>query len=150
MPTATPFLWLQHPVDEAAQFYSALFDDAEVLDGPHIGEHMSSATVRVAGQTVHLFNAGPYRELTEAFSLMVTCEDQAQIDRVWDRLADGGTPSRCGWITDRFGVTWQVVPEHLQDWLADPEHGADVTRRMLDMIKIETGPLLEALHGHDR
>ena len=145
----TPFLWLQHPIPEAVDFYVRLFDDAEILDGPNIGEHMSSATLRLAGQTVHLFSAGPFRELTEAFSLMVTCEDQQQIDRIWDRLADGGTPSRCGWITDRFGLTWQVVPEQLQDWLADPEHGAEVTRRMLEMIKIEAGPLLAALQGRD-
>lgn len=144
MPTATPFLWLQHPIDDVVDFYTRVFD-AEVLDGPHTGERMGSATVRIAGQTLHLFNAGPYRELTEAFSLMVTCRTQDQIDGLWDALSDGGTPSQCGWITDRFGVTWQIVPEHLQDWLADPEHGGEVARRMLDMGKIETAPLLAAL-----
>lgn len=144
MPTATPFLWLQHSIAETVEFYTRVFD-AEVLDGPNADEHMSSATLRIAGQTLHLFNAGPYRELTEAFSLMVTCQTQEQIDRFWDGLSDGGTPSQCGWITDRFGVTWQIIPEQLQGWLADPEHGAEVTRLMLDMVKIETGPLLAAM-----
>jgi predicted 3-demethylubiquinone-9 3-methyltransferase (glyoxalase superfamily) len=125
-------------------FYTRVFD-AEVIDGPNADEHMSSAIVRIAGQRLHLFNAGPYRGLTEAFSLMVTCRTQEEIDRFWDGLSDGGTPSHCGWITDRFGVTWQIVPEQLQAWLADPEHGGEVTRLMLDMVKIETAPLLAAL-----
>jgi predicted 3-demethylubiquinone-9 3-methyltransferase (glyoxalase superfamily) len=141
----TPFLWIQHPVDEAVEFYIRLFPDAQTLDGPHVSEHMSSATIALGGQTLHIFNAGTYRELTEAFSLMVTCSTQEEIDRLWEALGDGGTPSRCGWVTDRFGITWQIIPEKLQEWLADPAHGHEVTRVMLDMVKLEIGPLQAAL-----
>ena len=145
MQTVTPFLWIQHPVPDAVQFYTGLFADAELISGPDVGEAMSSATVRLAGQTVHLFNAGRLRELTEAFSFMVTCSDQAEIDRLWDGLCDGGTPTQCGWVTDRFAVTWQVIAEKLQEWLSDPVHGADVAQVMLQMVKLEIAPLEAAL-----
>ncbi len=141
----TPFLWIQHPVEEAVDFYMGLFPDAETLAGPEVSEHMSSATIAIQGQTLHLFNAGTYRELTEAFSLMVTCSTQDEIDRLWGPLCDGGTPTRCGWVTDRYGITWQIIPENLREWLAHPDHGADVTRVMLDMVKLEIGPLKAAM-----
>lgn len=147
MPTVTPFLWIQHPVADAVAFYTALFDDAEVLSGLHSDERMSSATVRLAGQTLHLFNAGSWRDLTEAFSLMVTCATQEEIDHLWVGLGDGGTPSMCGWVTDRFGVTWQIVPDRLQEWLSDPERGGEVARVMLQMHKLEIAPLEAALRG---
>lgn len=142
---ATPFLWLQHPIDDAAYFYAAAFD-GEVLSEEY-GPVMQSATVRVAGQTIHLFNAGEFREITEAFSMMVTCSSQAELDRIWDALNKGGTPMQCGWITDRFGVTWQVIPDKLDEWLADPARGAAVTEVMMQMVKLEFGPLEAALRG---
>lgn len=147
MPHVTPFLWLQHPIGDAVQFYTGLFDDAEVLAGPDISDEMQSATIRMAGQTVHLFNAGSLRELTEAFSFMVTCCDQPEIDRLWDAFCEGGTPTRCGWVTDRFGITWQVIPDQLREWLSDPEHGQDVAAVMLEMVKLEIAPLAAALGG---
>ena len=142
---ATPFLWLQHHIDDAAYFYAATFD-GEVLSEEY-GPVMQSATVRVAGQTIHLFNAGEFREITEAFSMMVTCSSQAELDRIWDALNKGGTPMQCGWITDRFGVTWQVIPDKLDEWLADPARGAAVTEVMMQMVKLEFGPLEAALRG---
>lgn len=145
MISATPFLWLQHPVDDAAYFYAAIFD-GEVLSEDY-GPSMQSATIRVGGQTMHLFNAGPYRDLTEAFSIMVTCSSQVELDRIWDGLARGGTPTQCGWITDRFGVTWQVIPEQLREWLRDPHSGPAVTEAMLRMVKLEFAPLEAALRG---
>jgi predicted 3-demethylubiquinone-9 3-methyltransferase (glyoxalase superfamily) len=86
-------------------------------------------------------------ELTAAFSLMVTCSTQAEIDRLWDALLEGGSATRCGWLTDRYGVTWQIVPEGLQEWLSDPQYGRAVTERMLEMVKLEIGPLQAALRG---
>lgn len=145
MPSATPFLWLQHPIDDVAAFYTRLFD-GDILSEDY-GPTMQSATIRILGQTLHLFNAGPYRDLTEAFSLMVTCSSQAEIDRLWDELAHDGTPTQCGWVTDRFGLTWQIIPDRLEEWLRDPEHGAEVTARMLEMVKIEIAPLEAALRG---
>lgn len=143
--TATPFLWLQHPVDDAAYFYAELFDGEIVAED--YGDAMQSATIRLAGQTLHLFNAGPMRELTEAFSVMVTCSSQQEIDRIWSGLERGGTPRRCGWITDRFGVTWQVVPDRLREWLSDPQTGREVTQVMLGMVKLEIAALESAHRG---
>lgn len=145
MPIATPFLWIQHPVDEAVNFYTRVFDDARTISGPSTSPQMSSATIELAGQRIHLFNAGTSRELTEAFSLQVTCQTQAQIDDLWDALSEGGTPLQCGWVTDRFGITWQIIPSQLSAWLADPVHGAEVTARMLQMSRIEIGSLLEVM-----
>ena len=85
--------------------------------------------------------------LLEAFSMMVTCSSQDEIDRLWDELSSGGTPSQCGWVTDRYGVTWQVIPERLREWLADPERGQAVAAQMLQMVKIEIAPLEAALHS---
>ena len=145
MPSATPFLWLQHSVDEAARFYADTFGATVLaLDS---GPAMQSATVEILGQTVHLFHAGQFRPLTEAFSLMVTCSTQAEIDAYWGALCEGGTPSACGWVTDRFGVTWQVIPDRLQEWLGDPARGAAVQQCMLQMVKIEIAPLRAALDG---
>ena len=145
MPSVTPFLWLQHPVDDAVHFY-AWTVGAEVLSETY-GPRTQSATIRVANQKLHLFNAGPYRDLTEAFSLMITCSTQDELDRIWEGLSQGGNPTRCGWITDRFGVTWQVIPERLQEWLSDPERGAAVNETMLTMVKLDFAPLEAALRG---
>lgn len=144
MDSVTPFLWIQHPVDEAVAYYREVFDDFEVESpDPAIP---TSATVLIGGQRVHLFNAGPMEQLTTAFSLMVLCETQQEIDRLWDGLGDGGSPIQCGWVTDRFGVTWQIVPRDLLTWLSDPERGQAVTQAMLQMQKLEIGPLMAALH----
>lgn len=145
MPHATPFLWIQHPIADAVTFYTQVFEDGRVVSGPSIGEQMSSATIEVAGQQIQLFNAGPYQELTEAFSLMVTCRTQEEIDHLWGALSEGGTPLQCGWLTDRFGITWQIIPADLSQWLTDPDHGPAVSERMLQMSKIEIGPLLDVM-----
>lgn len=146
MPTVTPFVWIQHPVDDAVAFYTRVFD-GDVLAEDY-GPQMQAATIRILGQTLQLLNAGPYEELTSAFSLLATFSSQEEIDSVWEELtAGGGKPLSCGWVTDRFGLTWQIIPEHLQEWLADPVHGPQVTERMLEMEKIEIAPLEAALRG---
>ncbi len=145
MISATPFLWLQHPIDDAAYFYAALFD-GEVLAEDY-GPTMRSARIRIAGQTIELFSAGPFDELTQAFSIVVTCSSQAELDRIWEGLCRGGTPSQCGWITDRFGVTWQVIPQPLREWLSDPERSQAVTQTMLGMVRLDFAPLEAALRG---
>lgn len=145
MISATPFLWLQHPVDDAAYFYAELFD-GEVLAEDYTRESQA-ATIRVAGQTIHLCNAGPRKELTDAFSLKVSCSTQEDLDRIWAGLLRGGTPTAAGWIDDRFGVTWQVVPAHLHEWLRDPQRGTHVTEIMHRMVKLDFAPLEAALRG---
>ena len=145
MLTATPFLWLQHPIDDAAAFYTRIFD-GQVLAEDY-GPATQSATIRVLGQTLTLFHGGPFQELTAALSIMVPCESQDQIDRLWDELSQDGSPMQCGWVTDRFGITWQVIPAQLDEWLADPVRGQAVTERMLEMVKLEIAPLQAALRG---
>lgn len=145
MLSATPFLWLQHPVDDAVHFYAHVLD-AEVLAEDY-GPAMQLAKIRVAGQTLHLFNAGEFQELTQAFSLLVTCSTQAELDRIWAGLENGGAPMQCGWITDRFGITWQIIPERLDEWLADPHRGQQVTEAMLTMVKLDIAALESALRG---
>ena len=143
--SATPFLWLQHPVDDAAYFYAELFD-GEVL-AEEYSRDSRLATIRVAGQTIHLFNAGPRKELTDAFSLQVSCSTQEDLDRIWAGLLRGGTPTAAGWIDDRFGVTWQIVPVHLNEWLRDPQRGPHVSEIMQRMVKLDFAPLQAALRG---
>ncbi len=105
-----------------------------------------SATVRLRGQELILFNGGPMYQLTSAFSLMVSCQTQAEIDELWDKLSDGGQIQRCGWLTDRFGVTWQIVPDMLVKLLTDqdPEKAKRVTQAMLQMVKIDIQGLKRA------
>ncbi len=145
MVSLTPFLWLQHPVDDAAYFYAGLFD-GEIL-AEEYAPHSQSATIRVAGQTLHLFNAGIHPELTRAFSLMTTCPTQEKLDHIWEGLAKDGTAAAGGWVTDRFGVSWQVVPAGLREWLRDPERGQAVHRAMLQMTKLDFAVLQAALRG---
>lgn len=150
MESVTPFLWIQHPVEDALAFYRQTFDNVEVeVESDSMPGTPSSATLLIGGQRLHLFNAGPMQELTAAFSLMVDCDSQEEIDHLWNTLGEGGQPSRCGWVTDRFGVTWQVIPRDLRSWLSDPDRGAAVTEVMLTMDKLEIEPLLAALHETD-
>ena len=102
-----------------------------------------SATVSLAGTRIILFNGGPTYTLTPAFSLMVLVDDQAELDRLWDALCEGGAPSQCGWLTDRFGVSWQVVPRQLGELMGSPEPGVAgrVTQAMLQMVKLDIAAL---------
>jgi predicted 3-demethylubiquinone-9 3-methyltransferase (glyoxalase superfamily) len=156
MPTITPFLWLHGDVREAAAFYASVFGDAVVEDGMEfpesspgkVGEIMST-TVDVRGQRLTLFNGGAGPTLTEGFSLFVECHGQDEVDRYWDALVEGGTPNRCGWLTDRFGVTWQIVPDVLGDYLGGPdaEGRGRAMQAMLGMVKLDIAGLRSAYEG---
>jgi predicted 3-demethylubiquinone-9 3-methyltransferase (glyoxalase superfamily) len=120
MSKITPFLWLEKDADEAAAFYVSVFKDAEITGG------MPGLTVslRLFGQDVILLNGGPHFTLNEAFSLMIDCESQDEVDYYWNSLtADGGEESECGWLKDKYGVTWQVTPRRLLELLGDPDPG---------------------------
>ena len=142
MQKITPFLWLENRAEEAAQFYASVFPYAEI-----ISTSAQSATVRLEGQEVHLFNGGPHFKLSPAFSMFVNCETQSEIDSLWAKLtADGGKDSRCGWLEDRFGVSWQLVPPMLQAYLNDPdrEKAGRVMAAMLSMNKLDIAALQRA------
>jgi predicted 3-demethylubiquinone-9 3-methyltransferase (glyoxalase superfamily) len=139
MQKITPFLWLESGAGEAAQFYASVFQDAKILSSS-----AQSATVRLEGQEIHLFNGGPHFKLSPAFSLFVNCETQAEIDTLWTKLtADGGKDSRCGWLEDKYGVSWQLIPPMLRAYLNDPdrEKAGRVMAAMLEMNKLDIAAL---------
>ncbi|WP_299033681.1 VOC family protein [uncultured Pseudokineococcus sp.] len=150
----TPTLWFDGRVEEAADLYVSVFEDARVLrttpypegaPGPASG--VLTVELELAGQRLVLLNGGPGSPPTEAFSLSVACADQAEVDRVWEALlAGGGRESQCGWLVDRFGVSWQVVPEGLAELLGDPDPGRArrATEAMLGMRRLDLAAMRRA------
>ena len=150
MPTITPFLWFDGRVAEAVRFYTTVFGDSAILEeSPGPDGELFMARLRLAGQELVLLNGGPVYQLTPAFSLFVSVEGQDEVDRYWDALIDGGEPSRCGWLVDRFGVSWQIVPTALGRLMGDPdrERAGRVTQAMLGMVKLDVAALQAAYDG---
>jgi predicted 3-demethylubiquinone-9 3-methyltransferase (glyoxalase superfamily) len=152
----TPFLWFNGQAEEAANYYTSVFKDSQLLEvkrwgpgGPAPAGSVMSATVRLRGQELFLFNGGPHYQLNSAFSLMVRCQTQAEIDELWGRLSAGGQLQRCGWLTDRFGVTWQIVPDGLIKLITDPdaEKAKRATQAMMQMVKLDIEALRKAHAG---
>jgi predicted 3-demethylubiquinone-9 3-methyltransferase (glyoxalase superfamily) len=157
MTAISPCLWYDGKAEEAARFYVALLPGSRIdavrrsaakSPGESPGNVMA-VEFTLAGQSYIALNGGPYFQFTPAISLFVSCEDQAEVDRLWDGLLDGGTPQRCGWLQDRYGVSWQVVPKALGRLLQDPD--PDKSRRVMDammqMIKIDVAGLQLASEG---
>jgi predicted 3-demethylubiquinone-9 3-methyltransferase (glyoxalase superfamily) len=151
MTTITPFLWFDDNAEEAIAFYSSLFPDARVIEenrGPDGA--LFYATFELAGQRIMALNGGPHFHFTEAISLFVSVADQAEVDKYWNALtADGGEPSQCGWLKDKYGLSWQIVPEALMRYQADPdrEKANRVVQAMLKMGKIIVADLDAAAAG---
>jgi predicted 3-demethylubiquinone-9 3-methyltransferase (glyoxalase superfamily) len=155
-----PCLWFDGRLDEAVEFYSGIFD-VEVLEssrypsddlpdtGSGQGGQLLVVTLSIDGQRVMLLNGGPHYTLSPAFSFMLTVADQVELDRLWDALLDGGEPSRCGWLIDRFGVSWQVVPEQLGALMSGPDRAsaARVGAAMMEMVKFDIAALEAAAAG---
>lgn len=145
MPKVTPFLWFDAQAEEAAAFYVAVFQacgqDASRGEGGR-----GSVTFTLAGQDFIAFNGGPHFSFTPAMSLFVRCGDQAEVDRFWDGLSAGGEPGRCGWLKDRFGVSWQVVPDVLKELLGgeDRARAGRVMQAMMGMTKLDIAELRAA------
>jgi predicted 3-demethylubiquinone-9 3-methyltransferase (glyoxalase superfamily) len=141
----TPFLWFESQADEAAQFYVSVFKNAKLLHSDAI-----SASVELEGQELHLFNGGPHFKLSPAFSLFVACETQGKIDELWEKLtADSGKPSQCGWLEDKYGVSWQIAPSILVKYLTDPDpvKAGRVRDIMMPMQKLDLAALQRAYNG---
>jgi predicted 3-demethylubiquinone-9 3-methyltransferase (glyoxalase superfamily) len=157
MQKVTPFLWLDGQAEEAARLYVSLFDDAEILDTgnapPDGGDAQTkvwSVTFRIGTQRFIAFNGGPHFALSPAYSMYVDCQNQEEIDRLWKALTDGGEESQCGWLVDRFGVSWQLVPSRLDAWLSgggDPVRAKRVMDTMLAMRKLDIAALQAAYDG---
>lgn len=157
MQTISPFLWFDDDAEAAAQFYVSLFPGSSVLgvtrypegSGERAGQAMT-VHLTLDGLELYALNGGPAFSFTEAVSLFVRADTQDEIDRLWTALtADGGEPSMCGWLKDRWGLSWQVVPSRLLELLADPDpaRAARVTQAMLAMGKIELAALEAAALG---
>lgn len=152
----TPFLWFNQQAEEAAELYVSLFPDSRIgqvtrygAAGPGPAGSVMIVQFELAGIGFTALNGGPHYQLTEAFSLAVDCESQAEIDRLWERLSEGGTPGQCGWLKDRFGVSWQIVPGLLGRLLGDPDPAKSqrVMQAMLQMNRIDLAQLQQAYAG---
>jgi predicted 3-demethylubiquinone-9 3-methyltransferase (glyoxalase superfamily) len=141
MPKIFPFLWFDGQAGEAAKFYTSIFKDSKIVSSSPM-----SATFELAGQTFMALNGGPEFKFTEAMSLFVSCETQEEIDYFWERLSAGGVKSRCGWLKDKFGVSWQIIPPILGELLndEDSEKADRVMQAMLQMDKLDISNLKQA------
>jgi predicted 3-demethylubiquinone-9 3-methyltransferase (glyoxalase superfamily) len=156
MPAITPSLWFDNVLEEAIEFYAAVFPNSsvETIDrytdaGPGTPGEVVSAVFTLNGQRFVGINGGPQFPFTEAVSFMVSCRDQAEVDYYWDRLLDGGVESQCGWLKDRFGLSWQIVPDRLNELTGDPDpaRATAASRAMLGMRKIVIAELEAAVAG---
>lgn len=156
-PSIATFLWFERNAEGAAEFYTSLFPNSRVTKvtrwgdgGPTPEGSVMTVAFELAGQTFTALNGGPHYKLTPAVSLAVSCETQEEIDRYWDALlADGGKPSMCGWLEDRFGLSWQVVPAAIGDLLADPDpaKAARTGQALMTMQKLDLAALQRANRG---
>lgn len=154
MPAITPSLWFDDNLEEAMAFYIAIFPNSSIETierytdaGPGKPGEVVSATFTLDGQRFVGINGGPAFSFTEAVSFAIDCRDQAEVDHYWDRLVDGGVESQCGWLKDRYGLSWQVVPTRLTELTSDPDpaKAAAATAAMLGMRKIVISELEEAV-----
>lgn len=130
----SPFLWFDTQAEEAANFYVSLFPDSQidrVVPGP--GGEAMFVEFRLSGAGFIALNGGPHFQFNEAISLSVDCNDQAEVDRLWESLAAGGAAGPCGWLKDRYGLSWQIVPSCISEMLASPD--AAKSTRMMDALR---------------
>ncbi len=157
-PRIFPFLWYTKDAEEAARLYASLFPDSHV---DHVSAMLSDSpsgpggSVKVVdftlfGQRFQAMSAGPHHDFNDAISLVVTCADQAELDRYWDGLLEGGGKAQaCGWLIDRFGVRWQIIPAKLGELMSDPDRTRSrrVSDALMKMVKIDLATLEEAHRG---
>ena len=152
----TPFLWFDSSAEEAANLYVSVFKNSKVTGVSRYGEagpgpkgSAMSVTFQLDGQEFMARNGGPLFKFTEAISFFVNCETQDEIDRLWSKLGDGGEPGQCGWLRDKFGLSWQIVPNVLGELMGDPdpEKSRRVTQAMLKMGKLDIAGLRRTYDG---
>ena len=150
MQTITPFLWFDTAAEDAMNFYASVFPRSKVISVNRAQGRVMSVVFELNGQRFMALNGGPMYKFTEAISLFVGCETQAEIDELWTKLtADGGSESRCGWLKDKYGLSWQIIPNWLSRLLADPDPAAAarVMQAMLQMNKLDLAGLQRARNG---
>lgn len=153
MQKISPFLWFDGNAEEAMNFYTSIFSDSNIISVHRAGPEgkVISGTFSLFGHQYMVLNGGPQYQFTPAVSLFVNCETQAEVDDLWEKLSEGGEPQRCGWVQDKFGLSWQIIPTTLGELLhtQDRERGARVMNAMLGMQKIDIAALRRAYEGTD-
>ena len=139
----TPFLWFDDNAYEAAKFYVKTFKGGKITKVRKQGGKVFWVTFRIEGQDFMALNGGPHYQLTPAISLFVDCKDQKEVDALWKRFTKDGAESRCGWLVDKFGLSWQIVPRRLMQLLIDPDpkRARGATQAMMKMNKIDIAAL---------
>jgi predicted 3-demethylubiquinone-9 3-methyltransferase (glyoxalase superfamily) len=149
MPNLSHMLWFNNQAEEAAQLYTNIFKDSKILNktnGPDGG--VFTVEFEILGSKYTALNGGPMFSFTEAFSIVVLCQDQSEVDKYWDALtSNGGSPGRCGWLKDKFGLSWQIIPKQLGECLGnpDPEKSAAAMKAMMEMSKLIVSELEAAV-----
>lgn len=153
MQTITPFLWFDQQAEEAVKFYTSIFPNSAIRTvtrygdaGPGPKGSIMTIAFELDGEQFVALNGGPHFKFTEAISFVVNCETQEEVDRYWEKLLEGGQEIACGWLKDKFGLAWQIVPSALIEMLQDPdqERSQRVTRAMLQMKKLDIAALRRA------
>src|SRR5438270_6459558 len=153
MQKITPFLWFDSQAEEAANFYVSLFKNSKIQTvrrygeaGPGPNGSVMAVNFQLGGQDFIALNGGPQFKFTPAISLFVNCDTQEEVDQLWDKLSAGGRKDRCGWLQDKYGLSWQIVPRALQQLMSDPDpkKSASVMHAMLQMDKIDIEALKRA------
>jgi predicted 3-demethylubiquinone-9 3-methyltransferase (glyoxalase superfamily) len=153
MQKITPFLWFDHEAEEAMNFYVSIFRNSKILSMTRYGEggpgpagEVMTGTFQLEGQEFMALNGGPDHKFTEAISFFVDCKTQEEVDDLWNKLKEGGEEGPCGWLKDKFGVSWQIIPTVLGELLGDPDpiKSQRVMQAMLQMKKIDIRALQQA------
>jgi predicted 3-demethylubiquinone-9 3-methyltransferase (glyoxalase superfamily) len=147
MPKITPFLSFDNHAEEAIDFYLSVFKSGKILAQKHNEDgKLFIATFELEGQQLMALNGGPHFKFTEAISLVVDCSSQQEVDDLWEKLSEGGQKGQCGWLKDKFGLSWQIVPKALRDLVADPDpvKSKRVMAAILQMDKLDIEALKRA------
>lgn len=156
MQKITPFLWFDNNAEEAMEFYCSIFKDSRIGSisrygdaGPGPKGSLMVGTMYLNGQEFMVLNGGPVFKFTEAVSFLINCDDQEEVDHYWEKLSEGGSKSQCGWLKDKFGLSWQVVPVILGKLMSDKnrEKAGRAAQAMMKMTKIEIDVLQRAFDG---
>ncbi len=150
----TPCLWFDYQAEEAVNFYLSVFQNSKIESISHYGKEgyeihgQKEGTVltivfQINGQSFTALNGGPFFKFNEAISFQIFCDTQEEIDYYWGKLTDGGEESQCGWLKDKYGISWQIVPAILQNLLSDPDRADKVTRAFLQMKKFDIERLMQ-------
>jgi predicted 3-demethylubiquinone-9 3-methyltransferase (glyoxalase superfamily) len=159
MQKITPFLWFDDNAEEAMKFYTSIFKNSKIGAvkrygdaGPGPKGSVMTATFQIEGQEFMALNGGPHFKFTPAISFFVNCETQAEVDELWEKLLVGGEAMQCGWLKDKFGISWQIIPKALGELLGDkdPQKSQRVMRAMMKMVKIDVAELKRAYEGKEQ